>query len=61
MAATGLQPGIMEDLLWCLINPVYGLARVQETLAAPPPALLAFVLGLLLAIVLPVVRRRCQT
>lgn len=31
---TVLRPGIMEDLLWCLLNPAYGLARLHETFDA---------------------------
>lgn len=55
---TGFQaaPGWMEDLLWCLLNPVYGLARLQEILASTSLPLMGCLL--LFAALLAIFQRR---
>lgn len=28
------MPGLMEDILWCILNPAYGLVRLHDAMPA---------------------------
>lgn len=49
MSSMQPTPDVIEDLLWCLMNPAYGLARMYEATASSPTMMVSalFLLALL--------------